>query len=236
MQMRSHTGCRRQCAVFSAIALLALSETVIGQGQGGRTISFKPGVPIVSQLDRNDIFVTVDRIWEGVAFSNLVRLSPKDQIGTAVARAEAAVILRVESVEPRLTEDESWIQTELIGRVNEVLVSETPRLSKGRLISLNHESGGEAVLSGIRIRAGVPLILREGASCLVFMVRGDARPWVPIHPVLTIENGMLVDASKAQGSRATADPLDGMSLSQAKRLIREAAAEVQAERRNYRRP
>lgn len=202
-----------------ACAILATSATLAAQPERSRAIRFKQGVPLVSQLLPDDTLVTVEREGDSAGTTTVGTPDASDYVLDALGGAVAAVVLRVESVEPRLTEDESWLQTEVIGRITEVLMSRAPALTRGRLISISHEWGGEALLYGVRVRAGRPLALRQGASCLAFLVRDDARPWVALSGLLMVQDGVLVDPARGTYRNGGRHGLDGLRFPTVRRLV-----------------
>jgi len=133
----------------------------------------------------------------------------------------AVALVRVAAVRPRFNDDESWINTEAISRVEEVLDSDVRSMVKGTLISIRWEGGGEAIIEGVRVRAGWPLSLKEGGVYLAFLARRSIDPWWFVGPVLGVERGILVDSAKA--AVRPDDPLTGLPLPKLRALVREGA-------------
>lgn len=206
-------------AVLSAAGLATIG-TVPAQAQP-TVLQFSPGVPLLHRLVGNDSFV-VEREWDGWHAPARTELPPLDAVVGAMGTEGTSAIVRLESVEPRLDDTGAWLQTEIIARVVEPLRKDAKGLIKGRLISISYALGGEATIKGVRVRAGWPPGLTAGSDCLVFLVRDDAEPWRPTYHLMTITRGVLVDTAERQRATHVRNPLDGLRVRDAKRLVRDA--------------
>jgi hypothetical protein len=221
------TANRLRSPRFVATILLLASLGATGNSQGARvrTIPFT-GNPLVGRIiPGDDEVVVVTRDWGGGWVDVIGEPDAEAYVYDAVhGGALAAVLLRVESVAPRMNEAESWIHTEVIGRIEDVLFTTSGEPPRGSFVALDHKWGGEARLYGVLIRAGFPLPVRRGLSYLVFLARTDEiGPWRSARTFFAVENGRLVAAEQSTKEPRPREPLAGMRLAEVSALIREAA-------------
>ena len=88
-----------------------------------------------------------------------------------VGGSAAGVVLEVTAANGRLTEDESWVVTQLTGTVKRVLYTRKGHVDVGERLSVAFQRGGEIKVGSVTVRAGVVPNLQPGRSYLAFLNR-----------------------------------------------------------------
>jgi hypothetical protein len=207
-----------------SLVVVGLSVAVI-DAQHVRTMPYESGVPIASRLLESDEVVVVKKAESHAT----VLPEPSDVRGYvdySVVASGSAVIARVVSVIGRLTDDQSWIETEVTFVTTEVLYSRIDRIAKRQRTTLRDEFGGQLRIGQCLVRAGFPLNVQADRDYLLFVSKDEFARLYVSRSVLAIEQGRLVDPSRSLKSTADREPLDGLQLSGVKSEIRRAAAKA----------
>jgi hypothetical protein len=190
---RSGSGQRR--VVMAAVLLAAL--TAVTAAQSPRIIYPEPGVSLLSKLRSDDRVVAVpggvERPGIDVTFMTLPAY-----IGLMVGGTDVGVVLDVASAAGRLTDDKSWVVTDITGTVKRVLYTSKGHIEAGERLSMTLERGGEVKIGSVTLRAGVVPNVLPGRSYLAFLNptagrsdyafpfptgRGEWYPWVGLFEV-----------------------------------------------------
>jgi hypothetical protein len=190
-----------------------------------RYLEWSPGWPIPERLRPDDQVVVIT--LEGADMVTPARrLSAKDVIDDAAVRADVVAVVDVERIDALLASKDAWIQTRLTGTISRIL-----RINKGRRFRLGQHvdarvSGGELAIGQVTVRAtdSRPFIssgLREHRSYLLFLTQ-DGDVLDALHPPVLVENARLSYPSPWRHAYANPDPLAGMTLNAAEKVVRRA--------------
>jgi hypothetical protein len=213
-------------ATATSIAVAARSQLQKQETQRIRTIVFQPGVPIAERLLPEDKIVVVKRreILDRVQW--VTTPTAAERAYYLASRAQAAIVLTVSDISGEFTEGESWIRTEISAIPTEVLFAQVSGIATRRPFRISWDEGGERIVDLRQVRAGTPLNLRKGDSCLMFLVSDGAGLWRLSSPPLAIERGRLVDTTQASKSPGETEPLEGLKVESVVKDIRRAAARM----------
>jgi hypothetical protein len=213
-------------ATVTGIGVAARSQVQTPETQRIRTIVFQAGVPIAGRLLPEDKIVVVKRreIIDRVEW--VTSPTAAERADYLLSRAQAAVVLTVSDISGEFTEGESWIRTEIRAIPTEVLFARASGIAVRRPIRITWDDGGERVVDLRQVRAGTPLNLRKGDSCLMFLVSDGAGLWRPSSLPLAIERGRLVDTTQASKAPGETEPLEGLKIESVVKEIRRAAARM----------
>jgi hypothetical protein len=161
-------------------ALLSVAMAATAAAQSPRVIYAEPGISLVSKLRPDDRVVAVPGglIEPGVDVSGLTLPT---YIGLVVHGSAAGVLLDVTSATSRLSDDESWVVTDISGTVKRVLYTSEGHIDVGQPLSLTYDRGGEMKIGGVTMKVGIVPNVRAGRSYLAFLnIAADGRwfPWV----------------------------------------------------------
>ena len=93
--------------------------------------------------------------------------------------AAAAVVLDVTSATSHLTDDESWVFTEISGVVRRVIYTRNGHIDARQALSLTYARGGEVSVGRVTLKVGIVPNVRPGRAYLVFLDQTDDGEWYP---------------------------------------------------------
>ena len=218
---RSAIG-RRFLTVICVIGTLAQASAA-QPPRRERVIQERPGAPIASRLKPTDEIVVIERPEPfGVRFNSPPTLP--EQVGHAVFVCDAAVVVTPDRVEPRLSDDGSWVETRIAGVVSDVAMARKRPLKTGQRIEIVDESGGQLTIAKVLVKAGVSPKVDANREYLMFLKENpDTGVLWPCQTALLVEGGILWNPWNRDATERK-DPYSGAKVADVKKLI---AAELQ---------
>jgi hypothetical protein len=175
--------------LVTAIACVWLVASVQGIGSreqaadGTRTIEHRPSVSLRSRILPGDRLVLVTRSVHGIVAVEPPTVAQEARYAAGVS--DVVLVADVTAGETVFIEDESWLGTRLKFETIDVVLSDgrTPR--GGELV---WNGGGELVIDGVAVRAGLRWATPKDKRFLLFLVRRpDTGTYVMSRTPLAIE-------------------------------------------------
>jgi len=192
----------------------------IAREQKIREIRPKRDLPIPAQLLPSDEVVYILSRWAIVDTVDFGLETPAQKLARVARDADGIAVVEIESITPRLVENDTWVRTTFEGTVKQVIKAPAS-FPNGRF--QGHYDSGVMQVKHVEVRAGAWPILKRGSRCLVIMT-GGAENWIwyifdvtDQRRVADPEFGGHVDVNQA-------GPFKGLSLAQAVRELRKAIA------------
>jgi hypothetical protein len=193
------------------------------------TREMRYGLSIESRLQPDDEVVVVRR-HVMVAYYNRVFTPREAAVELRRTAHGGAVILKVDSVTPRLVDGGSWIETTFSGVVENVLVPGRLNARAGERAELFFLWGGELKIGHVLVRAMLdnddPLGVYEGRRYLMFVdAPSDPTKLGPLMPAMIFgirTDGTLENPGNPESKGSLASPFDvlsGLTVGQVRSLM-----------------
>lgn len=184
--------------MFEAIDALQLGVGVLAWtlaataavAQSVRVIYQESGVSLLSKLRADDRVVAVPGGVQAPGI-DVGTLTLPEYIDIVVHGTAAGIVLDVTSAAARLSDDKSWVVTDISGTVKRVLYTRKGQIDANRPIALTYVRGGEMKVGPVLLKVGVVPNVHPGRSYLVFLDPTVGGRWSP-HGLFEINRAQRV--------------------------------------------
>lgn len=207
---------------------MAAALVLSGAQRKTRTLGWDPDRPIAERLQADDEVVLLERRFEPMQSER--RLTWQEIVQNNLRRSDVVVILDVDRVECVLAERGTWISTRASGIVHETLWSApSTTFAPGQRLDA-HRNDGQLTIGGVIVRAkriaeaDIPK-MPVNTRYLLFLrtFREDGRLYMG-HTPLVVAADRLSYTEPVEEPGQLRNPLEGHTLTEVARLIRQLAA------------
>ena len=204
---------------IAATLSVAASADWSSQGQSEpRRVPWRPDVSLSSIIQPGEREVVVFRMTLGDTL--LEEPTAEKELAREAEISDDVIVAEIVSVTSKLIDNGNWVESSVRVRVSEILQRpDQPLNAGGGIWSLFHD-GGEIIVDGTKVKAGLYPIVKTGQRYLIFTAidyagrRTQLGLAYPITPRGTLDS----DESSEDGKRKSV--MNGMPLSNIRRILK----------------
>ncbi len=202
-------------------ATLSVAASADWSSQGlpePRRVPWRPDVPLSSIIQSGEKEVVVFQMRLGDTLQE--ESTAEEELMTVSDHSDDIIIAEIVSVTPRLVDNGNWVETSVSVRVSEILKRPDEPFNKNRGVWALFHDGGEIVVNGTKIKAGLYPILKIGRRYLIGTAIDHAGKRTQLGPSFLITPRGTLDPQETSLHGKRESVMNGMSLSDIRRILK----------------
>jgi hypothetical protein len=208
------------CLTAIALMLAASARSDAQNAPNVRRVRWSSEIPLERLVRPGDAIVLVEKPAQHYE-PFIEEPDAERELRFRAEQVDDLFVADVTSVLPTVTDNGTWIRTTITARVSEILKHNPKFPNKGLGVWRIVHDGGEILVRGVKIKAGLYPVVRRGQRYLMFTAHNTDDDTTQAGPAFTIDRSGRLVTSETSLDGPLPSVLNGMKLSDVLRYLKD---------------